>query len=133
MKDGQAIFNVRPGGAQVVNLAASRSQPVTLDRARPAIEQFLLNERKRKLIADDLQALARRRQDRVRGRLRGDAKRRRHRPASAPELPPLTTLACDAACLRGDSGAADRRRSDRFERSVDAQHLDARQGLKGLK
>ena len=57
MKDGQAIFNVRPGGAQVINLAASRPQPVSLQQATPAIEQFLLNERKRKLIADDLQAL----------------------------------------------------------------------------
>jgi len=57
MKDGQAILNARPGGAQVINLAASRPQPVSLQQATPAIEQFLLNERKRKLIADDLQAL----------------------------------------------------------------------------
>ena len=57
MKDGQANLNVRPGGAQVINLAASRPQPVSLQQATPAIEQFLLNERKRKLIADDLQAL----------------------------------------------------------------------------
>jgi len=57
MKDGQAILNVRPGGAQVISLAASRPQPVSLQQATPAIEQFLFNERKRKLIADDLQAL----------------------------------------------------------------------------
>ena len=57
MKDGQAIFNARPGGAQIINLAASRPQPVTLAQATPAIEQFLLNERKRKLVDDDLQAL----------------------------------------------------------------------------
>ena len=57
MKDGQAIFSPAPNGAQVVFLAGSRSQPVTLDQARPAIEQFLFNERKRKLVADDLKGL----------------------------------------------------------------------------
>ncbi|HUG22121.1 EpsD family peptidyl-prolyl cis-trans isomerase [Piscinibacter sp.] len=57
LKDGQAIFNQMPKGAQVIILVGSRSQPVDETRARPAIEQFLLNERKRKVIADDLKAL----------------------------------------------------------------------------
>lgn len=57
MKDGQAVFNVRPGGAQVINLAGSRSEPVTLERAQPAIEPFLLNESKREVIADHMAAL----------------------------------------------------------------------------
>ena len=57
MKDGQAIMNQGPGGLQVIVLAGSRSQPVTLDQARPAIEQFLLNERKRKLAEEDVKAM----------------------------------------------------------------------------
>jgi EpsD family peptidyl-prolyl cis-trans isomerase len=57
MKDGQTLFNKTPRGAQVIILAGSRSQPVDEERARPAIEQFLLNERKRKVVADDLKAL----------------------------------------------------------------------------
>jgi EpsD family peptidyl-prolyl cis-trans isomerase len=57
MKEGQAIFNPAPQGAQVVFIAAIRPQPVDEERARPAIEQFLLNERKRKVIDDDLKAL----------------------------------------------------------------------------
>jgi EpsD family peptidyl-prolyl cis-trans isomerase len=57
LRDGQAVFNVRPGGAQVINLVASRSEPLTLERARPAIEQFLLNENRRRVIADDMAAL----------------------------------------------------------------------------
>jgi len=57
LKDGQALFNAAPNGAQVVVLAGSRMQPVDEERARPAIEQFLLNERKRKVIEDDLKAL----------------------------------------------------------------------------
>jgi hypothetical protein len=41
----------------MINLAASRPEPFSLQQAKTAIEQFLLNERKRKLIAEDLQAL----------------------------------------------------------------------------
>lgn len=57
MKNGQALFSVTPKGVQVTVLAGSRGQPVDEVRAQPAIEQFLLNERKRKLVEDDSKAL----------------------------------------------------------------------------
>lgn len=57
MKDGQALIVPSATGAQVVVLAGSRSQPVSEEQARPAIEQYLLNDRKRKLVEDDLKAL----------------------------------------------------------------------------
>jgi len=57
MKDGESMFNVTPTGAQVLVLASSRSQPVGLEQAKPAIEQFLLNERKRKLIEEEVKGL----------------------------------------------------------------------------
>lgn len=57
MKDGQALIVPTANGAQVVVLAGSRSQPVSEEQARPAIEQYLLNDRKRKLVEDDLKAL----------------------------------------------------------------------------
>ena len=57
MKDGERSFNQTPQGAQVVILAGTRSQPVDEQRATPAIEQFLLNERKRKIVDDDLKAM----------------------------------------------------------------------------
>ena len=57
MKDGQAVITPTPAGAVVVVLAGSRSQPVSEDQARPAIEQFLLNDRKRKLLDDDRKTL----------------------------------------------------------------------------
>jgi EpsD family peptidyl-prolyl cis-trans isomerase len=57
MKDGQAIVIPSATGVQVVVLAGSRSQPVTEEQARPAIEQFLINDRKRKLVEDDIKAL----------------------------------------------------------------------------
>lgn len=57
MKDGQAIMIPGQGVAQVVVLAGSRVQPLSVEQAQPAIEQYLLNERKRKLIDDDLKAM----------------------------------------------------------------------------
>ena len=57
MKDGQAAIVPAANGVQVVVLAGSRSQPVSEEQARPAIEQFILNERKRKLIEDDVKAM----------------------------------------------------------------------------
>jgi EpsD family peptidyl-prolyl cis-trans isomerase len=57
MLDGQAMLIQGPNGVQVVVLAGSRSQPLTEEQARPAIEQFLLNERKRKLMEDDIKAM----------------------------------------------------------------------------
>jgi EpsD family peptidyl-prolyl cis-trans isomerase len=92
MKEGQAIFNTRPTGAQVIAVAAVRSQPVTLQQATPAIQQFLLNERKRKLIADDMQALRGAAKIEYLGDFAADAARAPYQPPSAPELPPLTTM-----------------------------------------
>lgn len=57
MKDGQALLTPTATGATVIVLASSRSQPVGLEQARPAIEQFLLNERKRKLMEEDVKSM----------------------------------------------------------------------------
>jgi EpsD family peptidyl-prolyl cis-trans isomerase len=57
LKDGQALLMPAANGAQVIVLAGSRSDPIDEARARPAIEQFLLNDAKRKLVENDLKAL----------------------------------------------------------------------------
>jgi|HigsolmetaAR202D_1030399.scaffolds.fasta_scaffold00205_26 EpsD family peptidyl-prolyl cis-trans isomerase len=57
LKDGQALMVPSPSGAQAIFVLASREMPVDEVRARPAIEQFILNERKRKLIEEDMKAL----------------------------------------------------------------------------
>lgn len=57
LKDGQAVFNATPQGVQILVLAGSRTQPVSEEQAKPAIEQFLLEERKRKLADEELKAL----------------------------------------------------------------------------
>jgi hypothetical protein len=71
----------------VINLAASRMQPVSLEQATPAIEQFLRNERKRRLLADDMEALRKAAKIEYVGVVSPPP-----RPASAPELPPLTAI-----------------------------------------
>lgn len=57
MKDGETIIVPKPNGLLVIALVNARSEPVELARARPAIEQFLLNDQKRRIIADDVKAL----------------------------------------------------------------------------
>ena len=57
MGDGQAMLIPNATGAQVLVLAGSRAQPVTEEQARPAIEQHLLGERKRKLVEDAMKEL----------------------------------------------------------------------------
>jgi len=57
MKDGQAMLVPANNGVQVIVLAGSRMQPVNEEQARPAIEQFILNDRKRKLIDEDVKAM----------------------------------------------------------------------------
>jgi EpsD family peptidyl-prolyl cis-trans isomerase len=57
MKDGETIVVPKPNGLLAIAVANSRLEPVDLARAKPAIEQFLLNEQKRRIIADDIKAL----------------------------------------------------------------------------
>lgn len=57
MKDGETIIHAKPNGLQVIALVSSRPEPVELARVKPVIEQFLTNEHKARIIADDLKAL----------------------------------------------------------------------------
>lgn len=57
VKDGQSVMVTTPQGAQVIVVAGSKSEPVELEKARPAIEQYLLNDAKRKLVEADVKAM----------------------------------------------------------------------------
>lgn len=57
LHDGQAVLLPSATGAQVVLVAATRSEPVDEARAKPVIEQYLLNDAKRKLVESDLKAM----------------------------------------------------------------------------
>ena len=94
LKDGQSVFSQTPTGATVLILAGSRSQPVDEIKATPAIEQFLLNDRKRKVVEEDLRALrTAAKVEYVGDYAKGGA--REVTPAKAPpvEAPPLTSVA----------------------------------------
>ncbi|MEO5881986.1 MAG: peptidyl-prolyl cis-trans isomerase, EpsD family, partial [Caldimonas sp.] len=91
LKDGQAVFVSLPNGVRVIHLVGSRVQPVNLQAATPAIEQYLLNERKRRLVADDLKAL----RDAAKVEYVGEYAA--NKPATLPSPPsddkPLTSIA----------------------------------------
>lgn len=57
MKDGQVLVEDIPSGLHVVILAASESKPVAMAQAKPFIEQFMLNERRRQLIEGETKSL----------------------------------------------------------------------------
>lgn len=57
MKDGQARIMPTPAGANVLVLMKSELQPVSLEKAKPAIEQFLSAQRKRELVERDMKDL----------------------------------------------------------------------------
>jgi EpsD family peptidyl-prolyl cis-trans isomerase len=57
MKDGQAIFMPTASGAEVTFVIASQTVPVDETTARPAIQQYLWNERRRQLVEKDIKAL----------------------------------------------------------------------------
>jgi len=57
MKDGDSVASPTQAGLQVLFLAGSRGQPVNEVQAKPAIEQFLTNQRKGELVQKDVKAL----------------------------------------------------------------------------
>ena len=104
LNDGQAVFTTRPGGAQVLYLVQSKVVPMDAQKAAPSIQQFLYNQRKLKLVADDLQTLRGAAKIEYMGDFTAAAAKDPYRPASAPELPPLTSIAPPA--VPGSSAVA---------------------------
>lgn len=99
MKDGQAAIVPAANGAQVILLASSRSQPVTLEQATPAIEQFLVNERKRKLLEEETKSLRAAAKIEYMGKFAAPA-------ASAPAAASATPAAAPAASAAAAAGSA---------------------------
>jgi len=57
LKDGDSLVNRTPAGLMVLYLAGSRSQPVSAEQARPAIEAFLWNKSKTEAVQKDMKAM----------------------------------------------------------------------------
>jgi len=99
LKDGQTLLIPAPQGAQVVLLAGSRMEPVDEARARPAIEQFLLNDAKRKLVDTDMKSLRSAAKIEYVGKFAEPA-------ASAPSGTPATTTPTAAPALSAAPAAS---------------------------
>lgn len=95
MSEGQALLNQSASGATVLLVRGARLQPVDEDRASRAIEQFLLNEQKRKLLGDDLKALRAAAKIEYQGRFAASAPV----PADTPAPTPAEVAASAAAGL----------------------------------
>ncbi|MEW5770479.1 MAG: hypothetical protein AB1831_08970 [Pseudomonadota bacterium] len=57
MRDGQAMTVDAPGAVNLIVVAGSQGQPVTLEQARAGIERYLVNTRKREAAAAALKDL----------------------------------------------------------------------------
>lgn len=57
LAEGQSFAFPAPNGLTVVFLAAAKSAPVGEEAAKPAIEAFLLNDRKRQLVTEEIKRL----------------------------------------------------------------------------
>jgi EpsD family peptidyl-prolyl cis-trans isomerase len=57
VNEGQWVVVAAPTGLNVALVASAKSAPVTEEAAKKAIEQFLLSDRKRKLVADGIKQL----------------------------------------------------------------------------
>ncbi|WP_310460699.1 EpsD family peptidyl-prolyl cis-trans isomerase [Sphaerotilus sp.] len=57
LSEGQWVVVATPTGLNAALVASAKSAPVTEEAAKKAIEQFLLSDRKRKLVTDGIKAL----------------------------------------------------------------------------
>ncbi|MCZ2440618.1 MAG: EpsD family peptidyl-prolyl cis-trans isomerase [Burkholderiales bacterium] len=105
MKDGQATLITSPQGAQVLLLTGSRTEPVSEEQARPAIEQFLLNDRKRQLIDADRKAMRAAAKIEYFGAFAQGAPAAASAPAAAPLADTPATMAPAAPAVHDPAGA----------------------------
>jgi EpsD family peptidyl-prolyl cis-trans isomerase len=57
LRDGQSLMLAQPGGARVITVLSSAPAPLAREAARPRIQAFLANERKRKAVRDGMKSL----------------------------------------------------------------------------
>jgi EpsD family peptidyl-prolyl cis-trans isomerase len=91
-KDGQAVHTPTAEGLEVVFVITSHAAPVDEASARPAIQQFLLNERRRQVVERDIKSLR-------------EASKIEYVGASVAAVPAPTTAALPPALALGASSA----------------------------
>jgi EpsD family peptidyl-prolyl cis-trans isomerase len=105
MSNGQSIFNATPTGASVLVLLNAKPQAVDEKQAQPAIEQYLFNDQKRRLIAQDLKSLRGSAEISYLGKFAEGAKAAGAAPALAPTAADVAASAVGATpALQGAAG-----------------------------
>lgn len=102
LKDGQTAMLESPQGIMVMRLAASQSAPIDEANAKPRIQQFLLNERNGKAVAEEMKKL----KDAAKIEFVGDFAKLPETPAAAPasEAPKETASPAAGAIEKGVAG-----------------------------
>lgn len=100
MKDGQAVLIPTATGAQVVVVAGSRAEPVDEARAKPAIEQYLYNEARRKAAEADMKAM------RTAAKIEYIGKFAQPAASAASAAPAASAAAAQAAAATGPAAAS---------------------------
>jgi len=93
MKDGDSALSQTANGVTVLFLVGSRSQPVDEAHAKPAIEAFLVNQRKGELVQKDIKALREAAKIEYVGKFAEGAPGAAGAAASAPVAAPVTESA----------------------------------------
>lgn len=57
VNDGESLFITAKDGFKAILVVASKSQPVTFEQAKPAIEQFLTAERRREFVQKEVKSM----------------------------------------------------------------------------
>lgn len=104
MKDGQAMLVPSANGAQAIVLNSSKSEPVDEVRAKPAIEQFLLNDAKRKLIDANMKAMRASAKIEYLGKFAAAADAASATPAPAPTPAPAASSGLSADAISKGMG-----------------------------
>lgn len=119
MQDGQAVVSVNGPNVLVMQLTASREQPVTMETAKPAIAAYLTNTKRREASTALLKKLRDSAQIEYIGAFADAGKKDTDKPAPAPALAPQAGPADGVEKAPSETPAA---ASDAMEK-----------GLRGLK
>lgn len=124
MKEGEAKVHSTANGIQVVFLAGVRDQPVMLQQAAPVIEQLIVAERRRDVVARNVQELRQSAKIEYVGKFQAPASAPAAAASEAPAIAPSTTTAAPAAATTDAASPPASAASD--------SHLDNSAIMKGM-
>lgn len=105
LSPGQFLANPAANGFSLVFVSAAKPAPVTQEQAKQAIENFLVNDRKRTLVADNMKALRKDAKIEYMGQFTGPATEAQAQPQPAAPAPAPAASGLDASSLqKGLSG-----------------------------